>query len=65
MIARRGCTECGGSGDSLDTFDRPALCGACVRAASDGAIGRWMTVDASRLYAGLAHPAGKGRSRDE
>jgi hypothetical protein len=33
-----------------------------VRAHCDGLIGRWMTVEASRLYARLVHPAGKGRT---
>lgn len=44
---------------------RACGCPFCFRPAkrseADGLIGRWMTVDASRLYARLVHPAGKRR----
>lgn len=60
-IGREGCPECFGSGGVLDAYDEPDLCPLCVRARSEGLIGRWMTVSASRWYAALGHPAGKGR----
>lgn len=61
MIGRKDCPECAGTGDALDAFDRPDLCPVCVRVTADGLIAHWMTVESSRLYARLVHPAGKRR----
>lgn len=61
VIGRPGCPECDGRGGTLDAFGDPDMCPLCLRARAEGLIGRWMTVDASRLYARLVHPAGRGR----
>lgn len=61
MIGRKGCPDCAGAGATPNVFGDYTPCETCCAAVVDGLIGRWMTVEASRLYARLAHPAGKGR----